>query len=453
MALVGGLATSTQRKPAGFESALDFRRLMHETSSETPSQQAVSWRRNLYAITIAQWLAIVGFTLREPILPFYLKHLGDLSTNSATRWSGLFAAGGGLTMAITAPIWGLVGDKFGRKPMLLRSMIAASITVGLMGLATAPWHIVGLRLVEGAFTGTVTASTALVATSAPKERLGFNLGMVQTAVFAGAAFGPAIGGFSSAHFGYRATFVISAGLLISAVIMVVFFVQEVFTRQAPTTASAEGFGSRWAWMLGSMMLTMLTVLFMVRFVQMGIRPVMPLYLQELGHFTDTHAATVSGWMFGVLGVSSAASAIIFGRHGDKVGHQKILFWCVLGAGLLYLPMAVAQSAWHMIALQGLFGIAAGGMIPSANAIIADVTPAERRGFTFGITATAGAVGAAIGPLLLSTLIAPAFGFETAFVTVGVILVGLAATLAVVVRSRPQPRAVTESVFVAPGRGD
>ena len=99
---------------------------MPETSSETPSQQAVSWRRNLYAITIAQWLAIVGFTLREPILPFYLKHLGDLSTESATRWSGLFAAGGGLTMAITAPIWGMVGDSFGRKPMLLRSMLAAA---------------------------------------------------------------------------------------------------------------------------------------------------------------------------------------------------------------------------------------------------------------------------------------------------------------------------------------
>jgi MFS family permease len=101
----------------------------------------------------------------------------------------------------------------------------------------------------------------------------------------------------------------------------------------------------------------------------------------------------------------------------------------------------------------LFGIAAGGMIPSANAIIADVTPADRRGFTYGITATAGAVGAAIGPLLLSTLIAPAFGFETAFVTVGVLLVGLAAVLVVVTRTQRQPRQITESIFIAPGRGD
>ena len=427
--------------------------MRERVSAQSPRQQAVSWRRNLYAITLAQWLAIVGFSLREPIIPFYLKHLGDLSTDSATRWSGLFAAGGGATMAISAPIWGLVGDKVGRKPMLLRSMIAASITVGFMGLAAAPWHIVGLRLVEGGFTGTVTASTALVATSAPKERLGYNLGMVQTAVFAGAAFGPTIGGFTAAHFGYRATFAISSALLLSAVVIVIFFVQEVFTRPEKVPASSESRSSQWVWMLGAIMLAMLTVLFAVRFVQQGIRPVMPLYLQELGHYSDSQAATVSGWMFGVLGVSSALSAIIFGRHGDKVGHQAILFWCVLGAGLLYLPMAVAQSAWQLIALQGLFGIAAGGMIPSANAIIANVTPPDRRGFTYGITSTAGSVGSAIGPLLLSTLIAPTFGFETAFITVGVLLIALAAWLWLGVGNRAGELTVTESVFIAPGRGD
>lgn len=418
-----------------------------------PPPKTVSWRRNLYAITIAQWLAIVGFTLREPILPFYLKELGNLDTEAATRWSGFFAAGGGITMAVTAPIWGLVGDRIGRKPMLLRSMIAASITVGLMGMAAAPWHIVGLRLIEGGFTGTVTASTALVATSAPKERLGFNLGLVQTAVFAGAAFGPTIGGFSAGHFGYRTTFAISASLLVSSAILVIFFVQEVFVKPSPKTAATPKQESQWGWMLGSIMLTMLATLVAVRFVQMGIRPVMPLYLQELGGFTDSHAATVSGWMFGVLGVASAASAIIFGRHGDKVGHSRILFWCVLGAGLLYIPMAVAQNAWQLIALQGLFGIAAGGMIPSANAIIANVTPADQRGFTFGITATAGSVGAAIGPLLLSSLIAPTFGFAVAFVTVGVLMSVLAAVLWFVVQHRAATGAGTETRFIAPGRGD
>jgi DHA1 family multidrug resistance protein-like MFS transporter len=426
---------------------------MDKSPDTNPLAQASSWRRNLYAITIAQALAIVGFTLREPILPFYLKSLGSLSTESATRWSGLFAAAGGLTMALTAPIWGIVGDRFGRKPMLLRSMLAAAMTVGLMGLATAPWHIVGLRLVEGAFTGTVTASTALVATSAPRERLGYNLGMVQTAVFAGAAFGPSIGGFTAAHFGYRATFAISAALLLSAVAVVIFFVQEVFVRKPERSASVASTDSRWLWVLGSVMVTMLAALFMVRFVQMGIRPVMPLYLQQLGHYSDTHAATISGWMFGVLGLSSAASAVVFGRRGDTVGHERILLFCVIVAGVIYVPMALATHAWHLIALQALFGIAAGGMIPAANAIIANITPADQRGFTYGITAAAGGLGSAMGPLLISSLIAPALGFETAFLTVAVLLMGLGGVLWYVVRNRARAMALTESVFIAPGRGD
>jgi DHA1 family multidrug resistance protein-like MFS transporter len=120
--------------------------------------------------------------------------------------------------------------------------------------------------------------------------------------------------------------------------------------------------------------------------------------------------------------------------------------------VLYIPMALAQSAWQLIALQGLFGVAAGGMIPSANAIIANITPPERRGLTYGVTATAGGLGAAFGPLLLSSLIAPLFGFEAAFVTVGVLLLALGAYLWRVVRTQVPAATVMESVFIAPGRG-
>jgi DHA1 family multidrug resistance protein-like MFS transporter len=420
---------------------------------ESPKPRTISWRRNLYAVTIAQALAIIAFSLREPIIPFFIKDLGADTLTSATRWNGVVASVGGFTMAFTAPFWGIIGDRFGRKPMLLRSMFAAAITIFLMGFATAPWHIAALRLVEGAFTGTVTASTALVATSAPRDRLGYNLGMVQTAVFAGAAFGPAMGGFAAGHFGYRTMFAISSGMMLIAAITVVFFVHEIFTRPEPRPTSTESRRQQWAWMLGGLMLATLATIFMVRFVSQGIRPVMPLFLQDLGSYTDTEAARVSGWMFAVLGVSSAFSAIIFGRRGDRVGHRNILFWCVLAAGLLYLPMAFVQEAWHLIVLQGLFGIAAGGMIPAANAIIANITPAERRGFIFGITNMVGSIGSAFGPLLISTLMAPALGFEAAFLAVAILMLIFSAILWVVLNRNADDPGYTETAFVTPGRGD
>jgi len=404
----------------------------------------------LLAITVAQAMAIIAFSLREPILPFFLKDLGDMSTSSATRWNGLVASVGGFTMAFTAPLWGIVGDRYGRKPMLLRSMIAASITIALMGFATAPWHIVVLRLVEGAFTGTVTAATALVATSAPKERLGYNLGLVQTAVFAGAAFGPALGGFGAARFGYRPIFYASAVLMMVASLVVIFAVQEIFERPDRSQQTDTTFRQNWSWLVTAVMISMLTTLFMVRFVSQGIRPVMPLFLQDLGSYSNDRAAEVSGWMFAVLGTTSAFSAIVLGKRGDRVGHRRILIGCVLGAGLLYVPMAFATHPWHMIVLQGLFGIAAGGMIPAANAIIANATPPQHRGFTFGITNTAGSAGSAFGPLLLSTLIAPTLGFSVAFLTVGLLMSLLGGCLWwTVARKLDQagPSAVTEAGVV------
>src|SRR5680860_1560843 len=113
---------------------------------------AISWRRNLYALWIAQVLAIVGFTLRDSFLPFFLKDIGADEIESATLWSGLVQAGGALVMAFAAPIWGIVADRKGRKPMVLRAMFAAMITIGLMGLVSAPWQLLALRMVAVSYT-------------------------------------------------------------------------------------------------------------------------------------------------------------------------------------------------------------------------------------------------------------------------------------------------------------
>ncbi|MEA2582572.1 MAG: transporter, family, multidrug resistance protein [Thermomicrobiales bacterium] len=377
-----------------------------------PDDRPVTWRRNLYALVVAQAFAIVGFGLRDAFLPFYLKGLGNLDNDQAALWSGFVAAGGAGVMAITAPLWGIVSDRRGRKPMVLRAMFAATLTVGFMGIATAPWHLLGLRLVEGAFTGTVTASTALVAASAPKDKLGYSLGLISMAVFSGASLGPFLGGVLADWIGYRATFGVSAAMLASAGVIVLFFVRERFTPPVRAPRGPErglaAFRASTSWMMAPMLVTMIAVLFVVRLAQMGVRPIMPLYVEELGHYDDKHAASVAGIAFGLLGLTSAFSSVYLGRRGDRVGHRKILVGCTLGAGLIYLPMALVRAPWQLVVLQGLFGVAAGGLIPAANAIVANATPGERRGFIYGITAGASSLGGFFGPLA-GAAIAYAFG--------------------------------------------
>lgn len=391
----------------------------------TRSRQTIAWRRNLYAITIAQALAIIGFTLRESFLPFYLKTLGAESTESATIWSGLISAGGAGVMAFSAPLWGIVSDRVGRKPMLLRAMFGALITVGLMGLATEPWHLLALRFLEGALTGTVTASTALVASSAPKERLGFSLGIVQTSVFSGASLGPFFGGLLADQIGYRPTFAVSGAVLGLAGIIVLFFVQEDFVPAPKSDGRGwSAFRASSSFILAPVMLTMIGVLFAVRFAQMGTRPILPLYVEHVGDFSgaagDARAASLAGIALGLLGITSAASSVYLGRRGDRVGHGRILLGSMIGAGVVYLPMAAVTGVWQLILLQGLFGIAAGGLIPAANALVANTTPRERRGVAFGVTAAAGSLGGTFGPLAGSA-VAAGLGFRATFLGTGLFL--------------------------------
>jgi len=405
-----------------------------------PSHKTAIWRRNLYAIVIAQALAIIGFSLRESFLPFYLQSLGADSTDSAAIWSGLISAGGAAVMAVSAPFWGVVSDRRGRKPMLLRATFAAMLTVSLMGLATEPWHLLALRFIEGALTGTVTASTALVASSAPKERLGFSLGLVQTAVFSGASLGPFLGGLFADLIGYRATFAVAGAFLGCAGLIVLFFVHEDFKPVARgESRGLRGLREGAAWLFAPVMLTMIGVLFAVRFAQTSTRPFLPLYVQHLGGFTGEsgahRAASLSGIALGLLGFTSAVAAVYLGRHGDRIGHRKILLGSILGASLLYLPMGLVTGAWQFILLQGMFGIAAGGLIPAANAIVAEWTPHARRGVSFGITAAAGSLGGTIGPLVGSAT-AAALGFRATFLLTGMFLLAVSGAVAYIF-ARPQ----------------
>jgi DHA1 family multidrug resistance protein-like MFS transporter len=373
-------------------------------------------------------LAIVAFSLRAPFLPFYLSDLGATTTEAQALWSGMINAAGAGVMAVSAPFWGAFADRHGRKPMLLRAMLAAMVTIGLMALAQAPWHLLVLRLVEGSLTGTVAAATALVAAGTPKERLGFGLGLIQTAVFSGASLGPLAGGLLADQLGYRPTFLVASLMMAGAAGLVFWLVQEEFTPGARAAAGAGRFGGSFALIFTRALLPLVVAITVIRLTSMAVQPILPLFVEELSGITGRSAATLAGLTIGVAGVTSAVSAVTLGRLGDRVGHRRTLLWCTLAAGLLYLPMAAAQAIWQLVVLQALFGFAAGGLMPSVNALIANATPAARRGAVYGALAAAGSLGAFVGPLMGATL-AAAFGFPAALLATGVLLLALAAGLA------------------------
>jgi len=129
----------------------------------------VDWRRNLVALWFAEFTAIFGFSFAFPFLSIFISQdLGVHNARDLDLWTAAAGSVSGLAMAVASPIWGILGDRFGRKPMLIRSMLGGAITVGLIFFVQTPLQLVILRFIQGATSGTVAAATSLVAAETPQ---------------------------------------------------------------------------------------------------------------------------------------------------------------------------------------------------------------------------------------------------------------------------------------------
>ena len=94
--------------------------------AERRASELREWRRNLWAMWVAQTLSIVGFSFTTPFTPLFLRELGIENQSDIILWSGAMNAGSAIVMAVTAPLWGAIADRYGRKPMVLRAMFGGA---------------------------------------------------------------------------------------------------------------------------------------------------------------------------------------------------------------------------------------------------------------------------------------------------------------------------------------
>jgi MFS transporter, DHA1 family, multidrug resistance protein len=397
------------------------------TERVTGGAGTVGWQRNLYALTAASFLMFTAFGFVFPFLPLFIAQLGVGDVAQVEVWSGISSFGQALVLSVFSPIWGALADRRGRRIMVLRAAFGGGLIIGVMGLSQNIWQFMGLRLIQGAMTGVVAAASALAISFVPRNRIGTALGLIQMSSFAGNAVGPSLGGFTADHFGYRPSFIVSGGLFIAAGILTILFVTEKFVPPPPdqTKGGLRGiFRDIRTRGRDRQLLVMMVVLFSAQFGVNVVQPMLPLFVQYIDPAES--AATVTGVIFTVAGVVAAVSSLIWGRLGDRIGYRRLLIGMALGAGLIYIPQALVVNVLQLIVLRGVLGIFDGGLLPSANALIASSTPADQRtarashGTTYGLVYLANGMGFALGPLA-GGLIAATLGLRNVFLVTAAIL--------------------------------
>ncbi len=405
---------------------------------------AESWRRNLYTIFVAEFIAIMAFGFIEPFIPLFIQELGAFTNPQAAFWAGIATSAHGIAMFFSAPLWGIVADRWGRKPMVLRAMFGSAVVSALIGLASNVYYVIALRFVHGLLSGTIGAVEALVAASTPRNKMPFAIGLLMTAVFAGTSFGPLMGGFMADSVGYKAAFFIAGGLLFSGGLIVLFFVKEKFER--PTKGQSASLSSLLHLAKSREILPLLLILSALSAVPQMITPIIPLFIRELN--PEGMAATASGLAFGFMGVVAAISAIITGRLGGHINLKKILVIACLGTGLLYLPPMLTQTATQLIIFIALTGLFKGGLMTSSNTLVGLSVPRDQQGIAYGMAQSALALGIGLGPLIGGSL-APLMGLRPVFGVAGglFMLTGIAVSklLARVNLEKPPSQKVSASL--------
>jgi len=391
----------------------------------------IHWRRNLVVCFVGSFTTLVAMTLLLPFLPLYVEELGVTDHAAIVQWSGIAYGATFLAAALVAPLWGRLGDRYGRKSMLVRASFGMAVCMSLMGMVQDVWQLVALRLLIGLAGGYSSGSTILVAMQTPKDRSGWALGTLSAGIMAGNLVGPLIGGALPPRIGIRATFLIAGGVIFLAFLATTFLIRE--NRRPTATETRKMQAGSWSRISDKRpVVAMLATGMLLMFATMSIEPIITVYVAEL--VTDSAKVTlVAGFVMSAAALGAILSAPRLGKLADRVGHWSVIIGALLVAALLLVPQAFVTESWQLIVLRFLMGLALGGLLPSVTSVIRHNVPDGVGGNVLGYSISAQYVGQVAGPVL-GGFVGGHFGMRAVFLFTAVLL-AIGALFNWIVRSR------------------
>ena len=368
-----------------------------------------------------------------PFLPLYFRELGVTETGDIALWTGLTLGVSPAIAALTAPLWGRVGDRFGNKLLVQRSLVSFIAVMIAMAFVTRAWHLFALRALQGFFAGYGPLPLSMAALSAPRDKVATAIGTVQTAQRMGPTLGPVIGGVLAPIVGLRNAFLVASCFYVVALILVTFLFHEPPRQiREKHTGAKMSFTSILAF--ENFMLVMLLI-FGLQLVDRSFGPVLPIYLGELG-YAPARVPIMAGILFSILAFTGALgnqlSSRLLRRHSPRV----VIAWSVLVGAAALAAFTASREAWLLAVSLAIVGLCIGTSITTAYAAGNAVIPPEVHATAFGFLTGAALIGIALSPVL-SGLVA-ARSIRAVFVVAIVALIILAIVVRKVMVERNPP---------------
>lgn len=370
----------------------------------------------------ANFFVAGSITMVLPFISLYIEEFGNFSDTYVQTWSGWIFGITFVTAFIFSPIWGRIGDKFGRKKILIISAAGLGLSVLLMGFASSVWELFLLRLFMGVFTGFIPMSQAMISTQTPKKIAGQVLGTLQTGSITGALMGPMLGGALADVFGYASTFRWTSITIMVSGLIVLFGVKELLLNKDEDGEDYKSYTSKEVLMhvvKNPVLLIVMLISALVQIAHFSIQPILSLYVAEI--HGPANIAFFSGVAFSAAGLGNLLMAKRWGRLGDRIGYTKIMIFLLFMAGIVYFPGAFVTNIWQLVVLRFLLGISIGGLVPVRIAYIRQEAPLSMQGEVLGYNTSLRFLGNIIGPAL-GGVVSGFYGFTGVFFVTSALLI-------------------------------
>ena len=351
--------------------------------------------KRLWVLMVTAFVDMTGYALLLPLLPLYAKRFGaDAFT------VGLLMASFALAQLISAPLWGRLSDRTGRRPVILMTQSISAIAFIIFALADSIWLLLLCRLMQGAGGGNLSVVSAYISDSVGPEERAKGLGWITACTSAGVMIGPAIGSLAiGAGLGPASPGLIAALLCVLNLLFAWGWLPE-------PPAKAEHGGTRRPQRIRYQIFAVLrhparatsSLIWIYASGMMAffaMNGVLALYLA----FRFKVGEGNIGWFYVVFGlVSVVIRALVLGLFVSRFGELRVLRYgsLLLGAGLTLAPFATSPLTFLIVA--SLIPTGTAFLFPSTTSLISRYAHPREVGQTLGVQQAFGGASRLLGPI-------------------------------------------------------
>jgi len=394
-----------------------------------------SQRVKFAVLFVALLIDVFGIGIMLPVMPGLIRELnGGGIANAAVIYGGLIALYSGMQFAF-GPMVGALSDRYGRRPIILVSMLGLGLDYFLLAVAPNLWIVALARVVGGVMGASVSTATAYVADITPPEKRAQSFGLLGVAFGVGFVIGPLFGGFLG-EYGARVPFYAAAGVSFLAFVFAFFLLPESLDREHRREFRWREANPIGAFFVVARYRTVLSLLLVFVLSQLAERMLEATWVLFTGNQFgwSAHDVGISFAWIGVLFVFT--QGVLVRTVIPRAGEWPVVIFGLGVATLCMIGLAFVTQSWMAYAIMVPYILGWGMTGPAAQAIVTNAVPANEQGILQGalssVQTATGVIAAPIGGSLFGYFISSKAPFHLPGVAflVGALMFVLALLLAV-----------------------